>query len=45
MEVRAVWEALFDRIGSLELVSESAVTGHGGTTMGLDAIPIKVTLD
>ena len=45
MEVRVVMEALFDRIGSLELVSESAVTGHGGTTMGLDAIPIKVTLD
>ena len=45
MEVRVVLEALFDRIGSLELVSESAVTGHGGTTMGLDAIPIKVTLD
>jgi len=26
------------------LVSEDAVTGHGGTTMGLDTIPIKVTL-
>jgi hypothetical protein len=26
-------------------VSESAVTGHGGTTMGLDTIPIKVALD
>jgi hypothetical protein len=25
-------------------VSEDAVTGHGGTTMGLDTIPIKVTL-
>ncbi|MDA9941185.1 cytochrome P450 [Luminiphilus sp.] len=45
MEVRVVLEALFDRINSLELVSESAVTGHGGTTMGLDTIPIKVTLD
>ncbi len=45
MEVRVVLEALFDRITSLELVSEAAVTGHGGTTMGLDAIPIKVTLD
>ena len=45
MEVRVVLEALFDRISSLELVSESAVTGHGGTTMGLDTIPIKVTLD
>jgi len=43
--VRVVLEALFDRISSLELVSESAVTGHGGTTMGLDTIPIKVTLD
>ncbi len=43
MEVRVVLEALFDRISSLELVSESAVTGHGGTTMGLDTIPIKVT--
>ena len=45
MEVRVVLEALFDRISSLELVSESAVTGHGGTTMGLDTITIKVTLD
>ena len=45
MEVRVVLEAIFDRICSLERVSESAVTGHGGTTMGLDAIPIKVTLD
>ncbi|MDA8985888.1 cytochrome P450 [Luminiphilus sp.] len=45
MEVRVVLEALFDRISSLELVSESAVTGHGGTTMGLDTIPIKVTLE
>lgn len=45
MEVRVVLEAIFDRISSLELVSESAVTGHGGTTMGLDTIPIKVTLD
>ena len=45
MEVRVVLEALFDRISSLELVSESAVRGHGGTTMGLDTIPIKVTLD
>jgi len=45
MEVRVVLEAIFDRISSLELVSESAVTGHGGTTMGLDTMPIKVTLD
>ena len=45
MEVRVVLEAIFDRISSLELVSESAVTGHGGTTMGLDTIPIQVTLD
>ena len=45
MEVRVVLEAIFDRISSLELVSESAVTGHGGTTMGLDTIPIKVALD
>jgi len=45
MEVRVVLEAIFDRISSLELVSESAVTGHGGTTMGLDTIPIKMTLD
>ena len=45
MEVRVVLEAMFDRISSLELVSESAVTGHGGTTMGLDTIPIKVALD
>ena len=45
MEVRVVLEAIFNRISSLELVSESAVTGHGGTTMGLDTIPIKVALD
>ena len=37
-------EAFFDRVASLELVSEDAVTGHGGTTMGLDTIPIRVTL-
>ena len=45
MEVRVVLEAFFDRVSSLELLSEEAVTGHGGTTMGLDTIPIKVTLD
>lgn len=45
MEVKVVLEACFDRVASLELVSEQAVTGHGGTTMGLDTIPIKVTLD
>ncbi|MDG2460525.1 MAG: cytochrome P450 [Luminiphilus sp.] len=45
MEVRVVLEAFFDRVGSLELLSERAVTGHGGTTMGLDTLPIKVTLD
>jgi hypothetical protein len=45
MEVRVVLEAIVDRISALELVSESAVRGHGGTTMGLDTIPIKVTLD
>ena len=45
MEVRVVLEAFFDRVGSLELPSERAVTGHGGTTMGLDTLPIKVTLD
>lgn len=44
MEVRVVLEAFFDRVASLELVSEDAVTGHGGTTMGLDRIPIRVTL-
>jgi cytochrome P450 len=44
MEVRVVLEAFFDRVASLELVSEDAVTGHGGTTMGLDTIPIRVTL-
>jgi len=45
MEVRVVLEAFFDRVSSLELLSEEAVTGHGGTTMGLDTIPIKVTLN
>ena len=45
MEVRVVLEAFFDRVSSLELLSEKAVTGHGGTTMGLDTLPIKVTLD
>lgn len=45
MEVRVVLEAFFDRVASLELVSEQAVTGHGGTTMGLDTLPIKVSLD
>jgi hypothetical protein len=44
MEVRVVLEAFFDRVASLELVSEDAVTGHGGTTMGLDTIPVRVTL-
>jgi cytochrome P450 len=43
MEVRVVMEAFFERVASLELVSEEAVTGHGGTTMGLDTLPIKVT--
>jgi len=37
-------EAFFERVASLELVSEEAVIGHGGTTMGLDTLPIKVTL-
>ena len=36
-----VGEASLDGLG---LVSESAVTGHGGTTMGLDSLPIKVSL-
>ena len=45
MEVRVVMEAFFQRVASLELVSEEAVTGHGGTTMGLDTLPIKVVLD
>ena len=45
MEVRVVMEPFFERVASLELVSEEAVTGHGGTTMGLDTLPIKVTLD
>ena len=44
MEVRVVLELLLDRIDGLGLVSESAVTGHGGTTMGLDSLPIKVSL-
>ena len=44
MEVRTVLEAFFERVESLELVSEAAVTGHGGTTMGLDTLPIRVTL-
>jgi hypothetical protein len=43
MEVRVVLEALFARVNSLSLVSEAAVIGHGGTTMGLDTIPIRVT--
>ena len=43
MEVRVVLEAFFDRVNSLALISESAVVGHGGTTMGLDTIPVKVT--
>lgn len=45
MEVRVVLEAFFDRVGSLQLLSEESVTGHGGTTMGLDNLPIQVTLD
>ena len=45
MEVRVVMEAFFQRVASLELVSEKAVTGHGSTTMGLDTLPIKVVLD
>ena len=44
MEVRVVMEAFFERVASLKLVSEEGVTGHGGTTMGLDTLPIKVTL-
>jgi len=43
MEVRVVLEALFARVNALSLVSEAAVVGHGGTTMGLDTIPIRVS--
>ena len=44
MEVRSVLEALIKRVDHIELISEEGVTGHGGTTMGLDTLPIRVCL-
>lgn len=45
LEVRVVLEELVKRVSGLSLVGETSLQAHGGTTMGLDRLPIKITLD
>jgi len=44
LEVRVVLEELCQRVETIELVDPGRVTAHGGTTMGLDTLPINITL-
>jgi len=37
-------EELCERVETIELVDPGRVTAHGGTTMGLDTLPINITL-
>lgn len=44
LELRVVLEELMKRVSSFEISNPDAVTAHGGTTMGLDALPVSCTL-
>ncbi|MDG1066663.1 MAG: cytochrome P450 [Luminiphilus sp.] len=42
LEVRVVLEEFCRRVGSVSLSSDRKIIGHGGTTMGLDALPVDL---
>lgn len=44
LEVRVVLEELCDRIEAVELKNPRQITAHGGTTMGLDTLPLTITV-
>lgn len=44
LEVKVVLEELARRVVSMEIKDPSNVSGHGGTTMGLDTLPVHFTL-
>ncbi len=40
LEIRIVLEEMMKRMDTLEIADPDRVTAHGGTTMGLDSLPI-----
>jgi len=44
LEVRVVLQELAQRVAAIEIADTSRISGHGGTTMGLDSLPIIFTL-
>jgi cytochrome P450 len=44
LEVQVVLEELCRRIERLEISDRARITAHGGTTMGLDCLPLTLTL-
>lgn len=44
LEVRVILQALAKRVESFHLTDASQIRGHGGTTMGLDCLPLTVSL-
>ena len=45
LEIRIVLEEFMKRVSAFEISDITKVTAHGGTTMGLDALPLKLTLE
>ncbi|MEM9313261.1 MAG: cytochrome P450 [Pseudomonadota bacterium] len=44
LEIQVVLEELCRRVEAIELTDRSRVTAHGGTTMGLDCLPVTLKL-
>lgn len=44
LEVRVILQELAKRVESFHLTDASQIRGHGGTTMGLDCLPLTVSL-
>ena len=44
LEVRVILQELAERVESFHLTDASQIRGHGGTTMGLDSLPLTVSL-
>mgnify|MGYP001096255880 CR=1 FL=1 len=45
LEINIVLEEFIKRVKAFEISDHSKVTAHGGTTMGLDSLPLKLSLD
>lgn len=44
LELRVVLEELMKRVNKFEIAAADEITAHGGTTMGLDTLPVSCTL-